>query len=90
VLGLTASIAVSGNALALGALWAVPSIWGFSATVSLSCLTGAAGIYLYGIRQLDAKANELQEDEFLDALFRKQYVRELAENDESTHAMWHR
>lgn len=71
-----------GNLISLGVLYLLPSIWGFSATLSLSSLLGASGMYLYGNHNLNKRAIEMASPEYLEQMYNRLYVHEIAEGDE--------
>ena len=81
---LLASIGLGGggNVVSLAVLYLLPSIWGFSATLSLSSLLGASGMYLYGNHRLNQRGIEMASPEHLDQLYNRLYVQEIAEGDE--------
>mmetsp|Transcript_8637 Transcript_8637/g.13600 ORF Transcript_8637/g.13600 Transcript_8637/m.13600 type:complete len:580 (+) Transcript_8637:2-1741(+) len=81
-------VGITGNMVSLAALYLVPSIWGFSATITGSSIAGATGVYLFGNHQLQDKAKEMATDAYLENLFRRIYIRELAEGDEFVPSLW--
>eukprot|EP00514_Thraustochytrium_sp_LLF1b_P013646 CAMPEP_0184548036 /NCGR_PEP_ID=MMETSP0199_2-20130426/5954_1 /TAXON_ID=1112570 /ORGANISM="Thraustochytrium sp., Strain LLF1b" /LENGTH=548 /DNA_ID=CAMNT_0026942605 /DNA_START=41 /DNA_END=1687 /DNA_ORIENTATION=- len=90
ILTTTLGVGIGGNSVSLLALYLMPSVWSFAAVLSASSLAGAAGVYLYGNVQLEAKAKEMASDAFLEALFQRIFVREIAERDEFVLSLWHR
>eukprot|EP00512_Aurantiochytrium_limacinum_P012957 CAMPEP_0171580092 /NCGR_PEP_ID=MMETSP0961-20121227/8849_1 /TAXON_ID=87120 /ORGANISM="Aurantiochytrium limacinum, Strain ATCCMYA-1381" /LENGTH=538 /DNA_ID=CAMNT_0012136737 /DNA_START=39 /DNA_END=1655 /DNA_ORIENTATION=- len=81
-------VGLGGNMVSLAAIYLAPSIWGFSLTLSASSLAGAAGVYLWGNHILQQKAARMVEDTFLDELFRRMYVKELADRDQFVESLW--
>jgi len=85
---LAGGVGVFGNTVSLAALYMVPTIWGFSATLSLSSLLGAAGVFLYGNHVLGNVRTEMASEENLERLFSRLYVHEVAEGNEFVKALW--
>ena len=88
--GAAVAVGLTGNLVSLAALYLVPALWGFSATVSGSSLAGAAGMYLYGNHSLQQKASEMSSEEYLDAIFKHVYAKELQAGDEFALSLWTR
>ncbi|GBG23909.1 EH-domain containing protein, putative [Hondaea fermentalgiana] len=81
-------VGVGGNLVSLAAIYLAPGIWGFSLTLSASSLAGAAGVYLYGNHLLQRKAARMTDDAYLDDLFRRVFVKELADRDQFVESLW--
>lgn len=84
----SAAIGSAGFVTSLAALYVMPTMWGFAATLSGSTIAGAAGYSLYANMQLDAKAAELATEAALDGIFRRIYAREMLDNDEFSKSLW--
>jgi hypothetical protein len=86
----TVGIGLAGNLVGLSALFIAPEVWSFSAVLSASSIAGAAGVYLYGNYQLQLKAKDMSSDQFLESVFGRVYVREVADRDQFVLSLWHR
>ena len=88
---LTFGVGAGGIGLGLGPLFMFgPELWSFSAIVCGSGLLGALGLSMYNGSQLEQRAKVLLEDHSLESFYRKRFAREIAERDESIHAIWQR
>jgi hypothetical protein len=86
----TVGIGLAGNLVGLSALVLAPHVWSFSAVLSASSIAGAAGVYLYGNYQLQLKAKDMSSNHFLESVFGRVYVREIADRDQFVLSLWHR
>jgi hypothetical protein len=86
----TVGIGLAGNLVGLAALFIAPQVWSFSAVLSASSIAGAAGVYLYGNYQLQLKAKDMSSDRFLESVYGRVYVREVADRDQFVLSLWHR
>jgi len=81
-------IGLTGNVVSLSAIYLAPALWGFSLSLSASAIAGAAGVYVYGNHMLMKKGLDLKSDAFLDELFRRIYVHEIANQDQFLQSLW--